>query len=171
MSFDNFYPQEFLKMATRQMTIAAFFVATKSNLSRDWRWRIHLLAFISSWKNHFSVQHFFHQDHINLHFIGQIKRRPVAPSPSDKSPRTVSNGSSSTNGSTSEDHGQDPKYIKTEVAVNRTDSDETEDKSGDASPKPSAPLTSPTSASNVLPKVEQGNWDSQYWTLKKPLLT
>ncbi len=93
----------------------------------------------------------FNQDHINLHFIGQIKRRPVAPSPSDKSPRTVSNGSSSTNGSTSEDHSQDPKYIKTEVSASRTDSDEAEDKTGDTMPKPSAPL-----ALNVLPKVEQG---------------
>ena len=53
------------------------------------------------------------KDHINLHFISQMKR--PAPMPAAKSPRSASNGSASTNGSTHEDGAPEPKRIKTET--------------------------------------------------------
>ena len=56
------------------------------------------------------------KDHINLHFISQMKR-PAPLSTPAKSPRSTSNGSASTNGSSHEDGPPEAKRIKTELMI------------------------------------------------------
>lgn len=83
----------------------------------------------------------------------------MPPSQPDKSPRTVSNGSSSANGSITEDPCSDPKFIKSEV-VSRTDPEDQEDKAVSplqrCSPKPSIRVSPIPSTPSVIPKSEPG---------------
>ena len=93
------------------------------------------------------------KDHINLHFISQMKR-PAPLTSSAKSPRSASNGSTSTNGSAHEDGAPEPKRIKKERRISSPRQDTSDEAEDERSSKNVAEVSaSPRSPLVLIPSV------------------